>query len=97
MTATTEKARKLINPPGTEEFYNTWQFSQGAWVGNMIWLAGQLGIGPDGKPGATIEEQTRLAFQNVVRTLEAAGSSLDDIVDLTTYHIAMSELPTVAA
>jgi len=97
MTATTEKARKLINPPGTEEFYNTWQFSQGARVGNMIWLAGQLGIGPDGKPGATIEEQTRLAFQNVVRTLEAAGSSLDDIVDLTTYHIAMSELPTVAA
>lgn len=97
MTATTEQARKLINPPGTEEFYNTWQFSQGARVGNMIWLAGQLGIGPDGKPGATIEDQTRLAFQNVARTLEAAGSSLDDIVDLTTYHIAMSDLPTVAA
>lgn len=87
----------LINPPGTEEFYNTWQFSQGARVGNTIWLAGQLGIGPDGKPGATIEEQTRFAFQNVARTLAAAGSSLDNIVDLTTYHIAMSDLPKVAA
>lgn len=96
-TATQNQARTLINPPGAEEFYNAWQFSQGARVGNMIWLAGQLGIGPDGKPGATIEEQTRFAFQNVARTLEAAGSSLADIVDLTTYHLAMSDLPRVAA
>jgi enamine deaminase RidA (YjgF/YER057c/UK114 family) len=87
----------LINPPGTEEFYNTWQFSQGARVGNMVWLAGQLGIGPDGRAGATIEEQTRFAFQNVANLLAAAGGSLADIIDLTTYHIAISDLPKVAA
>lgn len=96
-TTTMEKPRTLINPPGTEEFYNTWQFSQGARVGDTVWLAGQLGIGPDGKPGATIEEQTRLAFQNVAHMLAAAGGSLADIVDLTTYHIAMEDLPKVAA
>lgn len=95
--ATVEAARTLINPAGSEEFYNTWQFSQAARVGDITWLAGQLGIGPDGRPGATIEEQTRFAFQNLARVLAAAGGSLADIVDLTTYHIAMSDLPKVAA
>ena len=91
------QGRTLINPPGTEEFYNNWQFSQGVRVGDTVWLAGQLGIGPDGKPGATIEEQTRFAFHNVEGVLATAGGSLADIVDLTTYHIAMSDLPKVAA
>lgn len=96
-TTTVDEPRTLINPPGTEEFYDTWQFSQGVRVGKTVWLAGQLGIGPDGKPGATIEEQTRFAFQNVARVLDAAGGSLADIVELITYHIAMSDLPAVAA
>ena len=66
-------------------------------MGDTVWLAGQLGIGPDGKPGADIEAQARLAFENVARVLEAAGASLADVVELTTYHIAMDDLPTVAA
>jgi enamine deaminase RidA (YjgF/YER057c/UK114 family) len=98
MTSTTKsKARSLINPPGTEEFYNNWQFSQGVRVGDLLWVAGQLGIGPDGKTGATIEAQTRLAFQNLVRVLEAAGGTLADVVKLNTFHLAMADLPKVAA
>lgn len=97
MTTNKSDKRQLINPPGTEEFYNTWQFSQGARVGDIVWLAGQLGIGPDGKPSATIEEQTRFAFQNVARLLETAGGTLADIVDLTTYHVDINDLPKVAA
>ena len=98
MTSTTKsKTRTLINPPGTEEFYNTWQFSQGVRVGDTLWISGQLGIGADGKAGATIEDQTRLAFQNLIRVLEEAGGSLADVVELTTYHLAMDDLPQVAA
>ena len=94
---TNNETRILINPPGTEEFYNTWQFSQGVRVGDTLWISGQLGIGPDGKPGATIEEQTRLAFQNLARVLETAGGTLADVVELTTYHLAMDDLPQAAA
>ena len=98
MTSTTKSnSRCLINPPGSEEFYNTWHFSQGVRVGNTLWVSGQLGIGADGKLGATIEDQTRLAFQNLIRVLETAGGSLADVVELTTYHIAMGDLPRVAA
>lgn len=98
MTSTAKaKERTLINPPGSEEFYHTWQFSQGVQVGDTLWISGQLGIGPDGKAGPTIEEQTRLAFQNLARVLETAGGSLTDVVELITYHIAMDDLPKVAA
>lgn len=96
-TQTNPKSRTLVNPPGTEEFYNTWHFSQGVRVGDTLWVSGQLGIGADGKTGATIEEQTRLAFQNLARVLEAAGGTMADIVELTTYHLAMDDLPKVGA
>ena len=94
--ASTTKTRTLINPPGTEEFYNTWQFSQGIRIGDMLWVSGQLGIGPDGKVGETVEEQTRLAFQNLERVFEAAGGSMADVVELVSYHLAMDDLPTFA-
>lgn len=66
-------------------------------MGDTVWISGQLGIGPDGKAGATIEDQTRLAFQNLARVLEAAGGTLADVVELITYHLAMDDLPKVAA
>ena len=97
MQATTEPARLLVNPPGTELFYTTWQFSQAVRVGDTLWIAGQIGIDSNGQPGRTIEEQTRLAFQNLALVLQEAGGSLADVVELVTYHLAMNDLRTVAA
>lgn len=91
------KSRALINPAGTEEFYNTWQFSQGVRVGDTVWVAGQIGIGSDGKFGSTVEEQARLAFENLSRVLGAAGGSLEDVVELVTYHLSMDDLQSFAA
>lgn len=89
--------RVLINPAGTEGFYTTWQFSQGVRVGDTIWTAGQLGVDGDGRFGASLEEQARMAFSNLRSVLEAGGSSLADVVELVTYHLAMEELPRFAA
>ena len=90
------RSRVLINPAGTEEFYNTWQFSQGVRAGDTVWTAGQIGIGSDGKSGSSVEEQARLAFQNLSRVLGEAGGSLEDVVDLVTYHLSMDDLQTFA-
>jgi enamine deaminase RidA (YjgF/YER057c/UK114 family) len=89
--------RTLINPPGTEGFYTTWQFSQAVRVGDLIWAAGQIGVGRDGRPGSSLEEQARLAFTNLAAVLEAAGSGLEDVVELVTYHLAMEDLQRFAA
>ena len=91
------KSRVLINPAGTEEFYNTWQFSQAVRVGDIVWVAGQLGIGENGQMAGTVEEQTRLAFKNLARVLAEAGGSLADVVELVTYHLSVDDLHTVAA
>ena len=45
-----------------------------------------------GMAGEGIEEQARLAFQNLQRVLEAAGSSLADIVELVSFHTSMNAI-----
>lgn len=95
-TTTANKHRVLINPPGTEEFYNTWQFSQANRVGDILWVAGQIGIDKNGQPGATVEQQTRLAFNNLETVLAEAGGSLADVVELVSYHLSMDDLLTFA-
>ncbi len=96
-SAKSERTRTLINPAGTEEFYNTWQFSQAVRVGDTVWVSGQIGIGPDGQAGATVEQQARLAFQNLSRVLTEAGGGLEDVVELVTYHLSMDDLQAFAA
>lgn len=39
------------------------------------------------------EAQTVQAFENLKKVLEAAGASLSDVVDLTTFHTDMRDLP----
>ena len=68
------------------------QFSQAVKVNNMSCVAGQVGIDKDFSIGKGIEEQSRLAFQNLSAVLEEAGGSLTDIVELVTYHISMKDM-----
>ena len=96
MVPTAPPLSARINPPGSEELYRTWQFSQATRVGDQVWTAGQIGVGPDGRPGDSLEAQAHLAFQNLSRVLGAAGGSLADIVDLVTYHLSMTDLQTFA-
>ncbi|TDD42325.1 RidA family protein [Saccharopolyspora elongata] len=79
--------RRSINPPATEEMYDRLHFSQATRVGDLIWVSGQVGIDPiTTTPGDGMEAQARLAFEGVQNVLEAAGASLADIVELTTFH-----------
>ncbi len=81
----------LINPPGTEIVYQTWEYSQAVRVGNTIWVSGKTG-NRHGVPVEGIEAQTRLAFNKIDRILREAGSSLDDVVEIVSYHVSMAEL-----
>ena len=80
-------SRQLINPPGTQGVYDRFHFSQAVRVGDTVWVSGQVGIGPNGRPAEGIEAQSRLAFQSLRGVLEAAGASLADVVELVSFHI----------
>jgi enamine deaminase RidA (YjgF/YER057c/UK114 family) len=79
--------RKLINPGSTKAMYDNFHFSQATRVGDMVWVSGQVGIDANMRPGKGLSEQARLAFAGVKTVLEAAGASLGDVVELTTFHI----------
>jgi enamine deaminase RidA (YjgF/YER057c/UK114 family) len=87
--------RELINPKGTEGLYQSWHFSQAVKVGNQVWVSGQVGVDAKGVAEG-IEAQTRIAFGNLRRVLETAGASLRDVVELVTYHRAMTDMPGFA-
>ena len=68
--------------------------SQAIKVGDWIFASGQLGLAvTTGKlvPGG-IAAETRQVCENLKAVLEAAGSSLDNVVKVTIYMVDLGEL-----
>lgn len=85
-------SKYLVNPGNTQRVYEQWHYAQAARVGDTIWVSGQPGAGAGAND---IEGQTRAVFTRLKAVLEAAGSSLDDVVELTSYHLNIAELDKV--
>ena len=68
-------------------------YSQAMITGNLIFCSGQIPLDPATMEiiGETITEQTNRVFQNLTGLLEAAGSSLGQVVKTTVYLKDMSE------
>ncbi len=67
-------------------------YSQAVVCGGIVYLAGQLGrdpAAPDAHPGDAVD-QTRQALANVSAILEAAGSALDQVLQVTIYITDMA-------
>src|SRR5205814_5411781 len=64
---------------------------------NARWLfiSGQVGMHPDGRPGADAREQVEIIWRNIVTILASAGMGVTDIVKLTTYSTAAEHLPVL--
>ncbi len=51
----------------------------------LLFVAGTMGLHPDGVPGASLEEQLDLIWSNLQTILASAGMTVDNIVRLTSY------------
>ncbi|WP_237086825.1 RidA family protein [Paenibacillus ihbetae] len=51
----------------------------------MLFISGQVGVGPDGVPGKDIRQQTELAINNLYKVLADADMDANDIVKSTIY------------
>jgi len=61
-------------------------YSQGVVHGGLVYVSGMLAVTPSGeKRLGTVEEQTRLALENVEAVLKEAGSSRDRVLKCTCY------------
>jgi len=69
-------------------------FSPAVQVGNLLFLAGQIGTAANAQgtvvPGG-IQAETRQTMQNIKEVLEKSGSSLDRVVKCTVFMADMRE------
>ena len=78
----TEKAPKAIGP-----------YSQAIRTESFIFTAGQIGLDPTTGElvAGAVEEQTRQALNNLRNVIEAAGSSMDNVVKTTVFLADMND------
>ena len=62
-------------------------YSQATTTDDLVFTAGQIPLTPDGDllDDAPVADQTEQALDNVAAVLEAAGSSMADILKVTVY------------
>ena len=61
-------------------------------VGKTIYVSGQIGRDENMKLVEGREAQIVQAFENLKKVLAAGGATMDDIVDLTSFHDDMRDL-----
>ena len=68
-------------------------FSKALRVGDVLYLSGQIGIGPDGKLPQGIEAQTRNAMNNIGAVLKQSGVGYGNIFHCTAMLADMKLWP----
>ena len=76
----------------------TFPFSPAVRVGNMLYLAGQLGTSADAKGGLApggIQAETRAAMMNIKDVLEKSGSDMEHVVKCSVFMADLKEWPAM--
>jgi enamine deaminase RidA (YjgF/YER057c/UK114 family) len=79
----------IVIPRGMEPLYQRLHFAPAVKDPNRLFCAGVIGTGPDGKAPADAELQFTCAFEALKSILVAGGSSLDKVMDMTTFHVGL--------
>jgi enamine deaminase RidA (YjgF/YER057c/UK114 family) len=83
--------RRVVIPKEMQTFYDQFHFAPAVRAGKYLFCSGQVGSRPDGKLDPDPAAQIADAFENVRRVLEKAGASLEDVVEMTTFHVGFTE------
>jgi enamine deaminase RidA (YjgF/YER057c/UK114 family) len=68
-------------------------FSSAVRVGDVLYLSGAIGRGPDGKPPEGIEAQTKATLDDIGATLKRAGLTHADLFHCTAFLSDMKNWP----
>jgi 2-iminobutanoate/2-iminopropanoate deaminase len=61
-------------------------FSDAVWAGDTLYISGQIGLDPStNKPPATVAEEAQLVLQDFKETVEAAGLTMKDVVQIQIF------------
>jgi enamine deaminase RidA (YjgF/YER057c/UK114 family) len=74
-------SRTIVIPAGRDAAYDEYLFAPAVRVGDMVIVSGI----PSGSTG-NYEDDIRRMFRRTQEALEAAGATMDDIVEINTFH-----------
>ena len=77
--------RGPVIPEGSQTSYDRFHFAPAYRVGDTLYVSGVIGT------GESLDDEFADAFANVAAVLDAAGFSLADVVEMTSFHVNMSE------
>ncbi|HOP25848.1 MAG TPA: RidA family protein [Candidatus Sabulitectum sp.] len=70
-------------------------YSQAVVSGGLVFASGQLGMRPGERPEGSVEEQARIALENLDYVLRAAGSGMDCVLKVTVFLRSMNDFQAV--
>ncbi len=87
---------KLISIPPSGPFKDILPYSRVLRLGQLVWVAGTTPIDEGGRiRGQTAAEQTDYILNLIARNLKAADASIEDIVRLRIYLVALDDAASV--
>ena len=78
--------KKLYRDGPYEDF-----FSQGVMVGNILTLAGQIGVDEEGNSPEDIKGQMVICYKNICNVLTHFGGTLENVIDETWFVTNVDE------
>jgi enamine deaminase RidA (YjgF/YER057c/UK114 family) len=83
----------VIVPKGMEFIADDIGYAPAVLAGNTLYISGQIGRDDQRQLVADKEAQFVQVFENMKRVLAEAGCSFENLVEMTSYHTDMRDLP----
>ena len=78
---------RFMNPPAIAKPGGYSHVVEITGPGRIVYIAGQLGLKPNGEIAGDFRAQVVQAFENLKAALAAVGASFDDVVKLNNYLV----------
>ncbi|MET2829296.1 RidA family protein [Mesorhizobium shangrilense] len=71
--------------------FEKYGYSPAVRAGGLLFLAGVVGVRPDGSVPDSVAEQSELAFQRTAELLRLEELTMADLVEVVSYHVDISK------
>jgi enamine deaminase RidA (YjgF/YER057c/UK114 family) len=75
---------------GGGTIFDKFQYSSAVKAGGLVFVAGQIGLNPDGSIPEKPEQQFVNAFERLKLVIEEAGCQMGGLVELVSYHVGLN-------
>ncbi|WP_413736905.1 RidA family protein [Sodalis sp. RH21] len=83
--------REIIIPESMRQLVERAGYAPAVKVGPVLYCAGQIGRTAELEVIADAEQQFIACWENLQLVLAAGGCTFEDVVEMTTYHVNMSQ------